>query len=94
MSFAPISDSRPTEDSSWGSLNTYKYAPTTEHLIKPEIPGVINVQSHLPWSRLPHAIKIPSQSSSRLLQCKGSSEGCSQGLSSLPSLTLVPIFSS
>lgn len=80
MSFAPISDSRPTEDSSWESMNTYKYALTTEHLLKPEIPGVVNVQSHLPWSRLPHAISMPAQNSSRLLQCKGSSEECSQGI--------------
>lgn len=92
MSFAPISDSRPTDDSSWESMNTYKYALSTEHLLKPEIPGVVNVQSHLPWSRLPHAISMPVQNSSRLLQCKGSSEGCSQGLSSFPSLTLVLYF--
>lgn len=89
MNFAPISHSSPAEDLNLESINTYKYAPTTEHLFKPEISGVVNVQSHLPWSRLPHAINTPTHNSSRLLQCKGSSGGCSQGLSTLPFMTLV-----
>ncbi|XP_017223282.1 squamosa promoter-binding-like protein 2 isoform X1 [Daucus carota subsp. sativus] len=80
MSFAPMSQSRPAEDSNWEYKNTYKCALATEHLLKPEISSVVNMQSHLPWSRLPHAISMPTQDSGRLLQFKGSSEGCRQGI--------------
>lgn len=88
MSFAPMSQSRPAEDSNWEYKNTYKCALATEHLLKPEISSVVNMQSHLPWSRLPHAISMPTQDSGRLLQFKGSSEGCRQGLSTFPFVTV------
>lgn len=69
----------PAGNSTWESTYGSKYTHAKGYLLKPEKAGVMDVQPHMLGTQLPLAISMPNHDSSRLLQCKGSTEAFSPG---------------
>lgn len=78
------SHTKPAGNSTWESTYRSKYTHAKGYLLKPEKADVMDVQPHMLGIQLPHTISMPNHDSSRLLQCKGSTEAFSQGFSSIP----------
>lgn len=70
---------KPAGNSTWESTYRSKYTNPKGYLLKPEKAGVVELQPHLLDVQLPHAINTPNHDSSKLFQCKGSTEAFSQG---------------